>query len=127
VTSETPSKPKDAGELLSANPWMKHVDLDRHGYVLLDLDATRAQGSFFYVKDVESRNSQDAVFAKAVVTLTGTSHFQDAAAPAGDRPASPPLAPQPQEPAPATATATRTLPAKRSTARRHEPFGRLRR
>jgi alkaline phosphatase D len=127
VTSEPPSKPKDADELLADNKWMKHVDLDRHGYVLLDLDATRAQGSFFYVKDVESRNSQDAVFAKAVVTLTGTSHFQDAAAPAGDRPASPPLAPQPQEPAPATATATRTLPAKRSTARRHEPFGRLRR
>jgi alkaline phosphatase D len=92
VTSETPSKPSSAPALLAANRWMKHVDLDRHGYVLLDLHPDRAQASYLYVKDVESRTGQEAVFAKGVVTLTGESHLREAGLPAD--PANPPaLAP----------------------------------
>jgi len=93
VTSETPSKPSDAALVMRENPWMKHVDLDRHGYVLLDLDATRAHGAYFYVNDVESRDGQDAVFGTALQTATGTS-FLAAAGPPVDRPAYP-LLPKP--------------------------------
>jgi alkaline phosphatase D len=125
VTSETPSKPKDGSALLAENPWMKHVDLDRHGYVLLDLDAARAQGSFFYVKDVESRNGQDAIFDKALMTSSGESFLRDAAAPAGDRPGTTPLAPLALGAPASAAERRRTLPARVAT-RRHEPFGKLR-
>ena len=88
VTSETPSKPKEAGTLLTENKWMKHVDLDRHGYVLLDLHPDRAQASFLYVKDVESRVGQEAVFDKGLVTLSGESHLRNAGLPTD--PAHPP-------------------------------------
>ena len=124
VTSQTPSKPKDAAELMSRNAWMKHVDLDRHGYLLLDVDAQRAQGSFYYVKDVESRDGQDAIFAKAVATLSGANHFRDDAQPAPDRSDAPPLAPQPA--APLAGARSRTLPA-RKPAQHREPFGPRRR
>jgi alkaline phosphatase D len=140
VTSEPPSKPENPVALLAENPWMKHVNLEQHGFVLLDLDATRAQGSFFYVKDVESRKSQDALFSKGVLTLTGKSNFHDAAAPEGDRPGTPPLAPETAAPEGTDATEdnptrtaavrtrlrTRTLPPKTAATHRHEPFGALR-
>ncbi|MDB4938707.1 MAG: phoD, partial [Labilithrix sp.] len=131
VSSEPPSKPENPVVLMAENKWMKHVDLEQHGFVLLDLDTTRAQGSFFYVEDVESRNSQPATFGKAVVTLTGVSNFHDAAEPAPDRPETPPLAPQPPATtgpaAPSAVLRTRTLPATRKRyARPHEPFGKLR-
>lgn len=125
VTSETPSQPKDAGELVAANKWMKHVDLDRHGWVLLDLDAGRAQGSFFYVDDVESRDGQDAIFAKAFVTNSGESFLRDAAAPAGDRPGTAPLAPLPAGVPATTPAASRRALAVRKTGR-HQPFGKRR-
>jgi alkaline phosphatase D len=93
VTSETPSKPNDVPQLLRENAWMKHVDLERHGYVLLDLHQDRAQASFLYVKDVESRDGQDAVFSKGLVTRSGESHLRDAGLPVD--PATPPeLAPE---------------------------------
>jgi alkaline phosphatase D len=76
VTSEVPHKPKNAATLLVENPWMKHVDLDRHGYVLLDLHPDHAQASFLYVKDVESRVGQEAVFMKGVKTLSGESFLR---------------------------------------------------
>ncbi|CAN5735787.1 hypothetical protein BH11MYX4_BH11MYX4_24620 [soil metagenome] len=123
VTSETPSKPKDAGELMDQNAWMKHVDLDRHGYVLLDLDEERAQGAFFYVKDVESRNGQEAVFAKAVATRSGTNHLRDDGQAAPERADAPALAPQPTLAAPA---ALRALPASKPS-QNHDPFGPRRR
>ena len=125
VTSQTPSKPKSAGDLLDSNKWMKHVDLDRHGYVMLDLDVQRAQGAFYYVKDVESRDGQDAVFAKAVATRSGTNHLVDDGQPALDRPDAPALAPEPG-PAVAPPTAMRTLPAIKPR-QHHDPFGPLRR
>ena len=122
VTSQTPSKPKDAGELMAQNAWMKHVDLDRHGFVLLDLDETRAQGAFFYVKDVESRDGQDAVFAKAVATQSATSHFRDDGQPVPERADAARLAPQPIV---RPATAMRVLPAIKPS-QHHDPFGPLR-
>ena len=122
VTSQTPSKPKDARELMAQNAWMKHVDLDRHGFVLLDLDETRAQGAFFYVKDVESRDGQDAVFAKAVATQSATSHFRDDGQPAPERADAALLAPQPIV---RPATALRVLPAIKPS-QHHDPFGPLR-
>lgn len=91
VTSETPSKPSDASQVMRENSWMKHVDLERHGYVLLDLDAARAHAAYLYVKDVESRESQEAVFAKGLQTATGTSFLVPAGVPV-DRPQQP-LAP----------------------------------
>ena len=101
---------------------MKHVDLDRHGFVLLDLDETRAQGAFFYVKDVESRDGQDAVFAKAVATQSATSHFRDDGQPAPERADAALLAPQPIV---RPATALRVLPAIKPS-QHHDPFGPLR-
>lgn len=120
VTSETPSKPDSASQLTSENKWMKHVDLKQHGYVLLDLDAGRAQSSFFYVSDVESRDGQDAVFERALVTLSGESFLRNAEAPAGDRPGTPPLAPLPAEEPATTVTSRRRISPRR---RGHEPFG----
>jgi len=88
VSSEPPSKPKSASTLLIENSWMKFVDLDRRGYILLDLHPDRAQASFLYVKDVESRVGQEAVFAESLVTLSGESHLRPAGLPTD--PVSPP-------------------------------------
>ena len=125
VTSETPSKPEDSGELMAQNPWMKHVDLDRHGFIILDLDDTRAQGAFFYVRDVESRDAENGVeiFGRALATKRGTNHLVDDGPAAAERPDAAPFAPEPV--VVAASTAWRVLPAVKPS-QNHDPFGPLR-
>lgn len=103
VTSPVPSDPSDASLLVRENAWMKHVDLERHGYVLLDLDEQRAHAGFYYVKDVEDRNGQEAELAIALATATGTSHLVKAA------PLPPPGSVTPLAPAPAPAGSSAEL------------------
>ncbi len=81
ITSKPPSKPATAATLLIENQWMKHVDLDQHGYVLLDLHPDRAQASYLYVQDVASPVPEKAAFAKGLVTLSGENHLRPAGLP----------------------------------------------
>ncbi len=39
------------------NPHIKYVDLQKHGYVILDIDHTRVEGTWFYVDSVETENT----------------------------------------------------------------------
>ena len=122
ITSETPSKPS-AVQVLLENKWVKHVNMERHGFVLLDLDRDRAHAAFHYVKDVESREGQDAEFSKGVATRTGENFLRDAGG-LPERPQPPVLAP---ESIALDVGPQRTLPAKRPGRRHKDKFGALRR
>ena len=93
--------------------------------MILDLDDTRAQGAFFYVRDVESRNAEDGVeiFGRALATRRGTNHLVDDGPAAAERPEAPALAPEPVI-VPAS-TAWRVLPRVKPS-QHHDPFGPLR-
>jgi alkaline phosphatase D len=43
--------------VMSINPHFKYVELTRRGYMLLDVDATRVVGEWWYVDTIESRSS----------------------------------------------------------------------
>lgn len=57
------------------NPHLKYVDLDRHGYTLLDLKAEAAQGDFYYVPSVQVPGGS-ATFGTAARTLHAANRLQ---------------------------------------------------
>ena len=60
------------------NPHAKFLDLDRHGYFILDLTATSAQADFFYVSTISIDTTLEA-FGAGVFTADGQNHLQVAA------------------------------------------------
>lgn len=58
-------------ELKAANPHFKYIDLTRRGYLLLDVDATRVVGEWWYVNGVASSGSGES-FGAAWQVLAGS-------------------------------------------------------
>lgn len=79
------------------NPHLKYVDLDRHGYFLLDLTTDKAQADYYYVPTVTAP-ADGSTFGKAMLTLQAQNHLQTGTTPAAPKPvqdAPSPLAPLP--------------------------------
>jgi alkaline phosphatase D len=66
-----------AASLRSASPHMKYVELNKRGYVLLDLDRERIQGEFWHVATVNAP-SRDETMAAAFINEAGASRLQPA-------------------------------------------------
>ncbi len=79
--------------LLEANPHLHWLDLDRRGYVVLDVDAERVQASWWHVEDVESTAGASESFTSAFAVYDGTSHLVEEPMPAEPRADAPQLAP----------------------------------
>lgn len=62
----------------SVSPHMKYAELNKRGYVLLDLDRDRIQGEFWHVATVDSR-SREETLAAAFVNEAGANRLQPAA------------------------------------------------
>jgi alkaline phosphatase D len=77
--------------LRSINPHVRYVDLSRRGYLLIDADATRVVGEWWFVDTVTSRGGGQS-FATAFQVLDGEHHLIPAAQ-TGARVNPPPLAP----------------------------------
>jgi len=56
------------------NPHLKYVDLDRHGYLVLDLKNDSAQADYFYV-DTLRISSNNESFGKGVVTANNSNRI----------------------------------------------------
>ncbi len=41
------------------NPHMKYVDLDRHGYIILDVNSDSVKANFYYINTLKKRNSNE--------------------------------------------------------------------
>ena len=94
--------PESAGPVagVNPNPHMKYVDLNRHGYFVLDITPDRAQADWFYTDDIFTRNT-DEQFDDAWFTADGENRLQKADGPSSpkveqDSPA--PLLPKPSVP-----------------------------
>jgi alkaline phosphatase D len=76
ITSPGLPDPDDvlAGIVLSQNPHIKHVDLDRRGYLLLDLQPARVVGEF-YVIDTVTAASKHESFVTAFEVQLGSNHL----------------------------------------------------
>lgn len=57
------------------NPHLKYVDLDRHGYFILDLKPQKAQANWYFMKDITTANTAE-YFAKAYATFTQKHHLK---------------------------------------------------
>ena len=66
------------------NPHLKYVDLDRHGYLVLDLSEAQAQADFYYVPGV-SLDTVAADFGQGAFTADQTNRVQLTDAPAPDK------------------------------------------
>ena len=95
VPEDTPTASERG--LAGAYPQLKTVELDEHGYFVLDLTPEKAQADWYYVDDIRHQDSGER-FSRAFFTAVGENHLQPAAAPAapkGDAPALAPAAPPP--------------------------------
>jgi alkaline phosphatase D len=61
----------------SVSPHMKYAELNKRGYVLLDVDQERLQGEFWHVATV-SAPSRDETLAGAFATAAGSNHLEPA-------------------------------------------------
>ena len=59
----------------SVSPHMKYAELNKRGYVLLDIDRERVQGEFWHVATVDSK-SRDETLAAAFVNEAGANRLQ---------------------------------------------------
>ena len=73
------------------NPHFKYIDLTRRGYLLLDADATRVIGEWWYVDTVEIQSSAQS-FGIAFQVQDGANRLTEAA-PTSPRAGPPALAP----------------------------------
>jgi alkaline phosphatase D len=89
--------PVAPGVAVTYNPHLKYVDLDRHGYFVLDLRADAAQADFFYVPTVYADTTGESFGSGArtlntqnrltvATTPTSAKAQQDAPAPANPKP-----------------------------------------
>jgi alkaline phosphatase D len=73
--------PPQAGPFagVNPNPHMKYVDLDRHGYFILDITPEKAQADWFFVDDV-LKPTNGETFDAGFYTQAGRNHLQKAPA-----------------------------------------------
>lgn len=67
--------------LIAANRHLKWVELDSHGYSVLDVTAERVQMDWYYVADREDENSP-AAYAKSFAVTAGTQQVREVSGPA---------------------------------------------
>ena len=56
------------------NPHLKYVDLDRHGYFILDLKDDSAQADYYYVDTLRVSSNKES-FGRGVVTLNNSNRI----------------------------------------------------
>ena len=83
---------RNAARVVAQHPHIHWVDLHHRGYVVLDLDAERAQADWWFVDGVAERRLEER-FARGWTSARGESHLVEASAPAPDDPAAPAPAP----------------------------------
>lgn len=81
-----------AGLLQSISPHMKYIDLEKRGYVLLDIDGERVQGEVYHVGTVDAIDGSETL-AAAFVNVAGANGLQPASGPTPAR-AAPDPAPE---------------------------------
>ena len=79
-----------AAALKLVNPHVKYVELDKRGYMLLDINASRVMAEWWYVDTIAGRSGNQA-FGRAVQVLAGANHLSSGAQ----------TAPRPNPPTPA--------------------------
>ena len=79
-----------AAALKLVNPHFKYIELDKRGYMLLDINASRVVAEWWYVDTIAGRSGNQA-FGRAVQVLAGANHLSSGAQ----------TAPRPNPPAPA--------------------------
>ena len=75
------------------HPHVKHVDLTRHGYVLLDVTPDAVQAEWYYVSTLAERGGEETLGA-ALVTARGANHLVVSDTPSEPRDDAPAPAPQ---------------------------------
>ncbi len=81
------------GLLLGVHPHFKQIELDSHGYFILDLGAEAAQADWFYVNIYDETDERET-FAGGWLTRSGMNHVEAAEAPAPTKSNAPAFAPE---------------------------------
>jgi alkaline phosphatase D len=69
-------------EIKATNPWIKHVELDSHGYSVVDVTPERVQTDFYFISDRTDPEATQA-YASGWQTAAGTNQVTEAPEPIG--------------------------------------------
>lgn len=84
----------DIGDSLELdNPWMKFVDTDRRGFVVLDVTPERVQAAYTLFDEIETEEQPAIAITAAMATYAGAPYVVDDGTPAAPRDDAPDLAP----------------------------------
>jgi alkaline phosphatase D len=81
------------GLVQSQNPYMKYVDLEKHGYLLLDINKQRTQGDWVYMSTLTDKNYTTSI-GGSWYTDHNQTFLKQASSAAAPRPNAAPFAPQ---------------------------------
>ncbi len=81
------------GLVQSQNPYMKYVDLEKHGYLLLDINKQRTQGDWVYMSTLTDKNFTTNI-GGSWYTDHNQTFLKQASSAAAPRPNAAPFAPQ---------------------------------
>ncbi len=90
ITSTASVPPGGAAAVTLANPWLKYIDFTDRGYLLLDINKTRAQGDYIHVSGTASKTFTTTDAAQWE-NLDGEHHLRTASSVLGPNPGNPPL------------------------------------
>jgi alkaline phosphatase D len=77
IPPNTPQSKAIAGQLKFINPHIKEIDLDNHGYMVLDLQSDKAQADWYFVDSTTTRNKGE-YFYKGYYTPSGKNAIKPA-------------------------------------------------
>ena len=85
--------PVSAQLSVNYNPHIKFTDLDRHGYVLIDVKPDTLQGDYYYVPTV-ARPADGEAWGAGLATASGANHLESQSRPSRGKATVPALAPE---------------------------------
>ena len=89
----SPGLPFGSGPLMATNPHLHWVEGEARGYLIVDVDTERVQGSWWFVDDVEDPQAGADSVAAVWAVYDGTNHLVEEQEPAEPPADPPPLAP----------------------------------
>ncbi len=96
AVSSPGQEPGTANTLAADFGWIKFAELEKRGYILLDVNEQRAHASWFHIDDVEEKDRTELKFVAGFATYAGENHLRAEQVPPETLPGAP-LAPAPPE------------------------------
>jgi alkaline phosphatase D len=83
---------QNAIQLRAVSPHMKYIEMNKRGFVIVDINRERMQADWYHLPTVREQTNE-LIFAAALTSVSGANHFTPVGAPISPRDSIPDAAP----------------------------------